>query len=67
MAPKWSDLGPPTSGQVHWGETGPRNRFPLLPGRNSAKKGPKLPKFKKKKTYTSGYNPLVGLYFSHLL
>ena len=19
MAPKWSDLGPPTSGQVHWG------------------------------------------------
>ena len=29
------------------GETGPRKRFPLLPGQNSAKKGPKQLKFKK--------------------
>ena len=38
MVQKWSDLGPPTSGQVHWGEMGPRKRFPLVPGRAGPKK-----------------------------
>ena len=40
MAHKWSDLGPPTSGQVHWGETGPRKRSPLVPRPAEAKKRP---------------------------
>ena len=41
MAQTWSDLGPPTSGQVHWGLNGSEEAFPLVARPSEAKKGPK--------------------------
>ena len=50
------------------GETGPKNRSPPGPETARSQKMPKTAKIQKfAPPPFSGYNPLVGLYFSHLL
>ena len=44
---KWSDLGPPTSGQVHWGRNGSEEAFPPTPRPKCRQKRPQTAKIQK--------------------
>ena len=47
MAQTWSDLGLPTSGQVHRGRNGSEEAIPLGPEAGRGQKGPKAAKIHK--------------------